>query len=353
MARVRLWLRKSRLSPANASAYAGPHPGGRGSRARRPRDPASQEAWWYLGFLHYQRDEYALAQDAFSHFLAIVPKAGPASALRGLCEFEMGEYTPALADIQAGLAAGAGNNARSLQTLRFHEAEILTLRGSYEAALASYTAAAHAGPLAPLMEVGLGLAGLRQQRLPSAIPDAEKPLFAAAGEAAALLLMGHSAEGEAAFRGFFAQFPATPNSHFLLGYLLFTQNPERAIAEFRLELAQFPRNLGANSMAAWAFLAENESKNALSYAREAAAIAPGDSFAQLVLGRALVDTGDFTGGLTHLEASRQLDPANLDTHIALAKAYSELGQPEQARAERLRSLELAATDPEQPGNARR
>jgi Tfp pilus assembly protein PilF len=71
---------------------------------------------------------------------------------------------------------------------------------------------------------------------------------------------------------------------------------------------------------------------------------PGLSIAHLVLGRAPLDTGDVKGGLDLLEKELRVDPDNLETHIALAKAYSKLGHKEDARRERLRCLELEKND---------
>jgi cytochrome c-type biogenesis protein CcmH/NrfG len=55
--------------------------------------PDWPDGWWFLGSLQYASDSYAAARDALSHFIALTPEGGPAFALRGLCEFETGEYT--------------------------------------------------------------------------------------------------------------------------------------------------------------------------------------------------------------------------------------------------------------------
>jgi predicted Zn-dependent protease len=97
-------------------------------------------------------------------------------------------------------------------------------------------------------------------------------------------------------------------------------------------------------MVAWDSLLRNAPSEALVYAKKAIAEEPGLSIAQLVLGRALLDTGDVKGGLELLEKELRVDPDNLETHIALAKAYSKLGRKEDARRERLRCLELEKDD---------
>jgi Flp pilus assembly protein TadD len=68
---------------------------------------------------------------------------------------------------------------------------------------------------------------------------------------------------------------------------------------------------------------------------------PALPLAQLVLGRDLLETGDVNGGLTHLETALPMQPENLEVHLALVKAYSELGRKDDARRERLQCLALA------------
>src|ERR1700733_3272767 len=60
--------------------------------------PEWPEGWWFLGSLQYEAEAYAAGRDTLSHFLELVPEAAPAWALRGLCEFETGDYTQSLTD---------------------------------------------------------------------------------------------------------------------------------------------------------------------------------------------------------------------------------------------------------------
>ena len=48
--------------------------------------------------------------------------------------------------------------------------------------------------------------------------------------------------------------------------------------------------------------------------------------------------------IEHLEKTVQAQPDNLEAHLALAKAYSKLGRKEDARRERLLSLEMTKND---------
>jgi Flp pilus assembly protein TadD len=97
-------------------------------------------------------------------------------------------------------------------------------------------------------------------------------------------------------------------------------------------------------MLAWIPLLQNDGSEALPYARKAVAQDPALPSAQLVLGRALSETGDTKGGIEHLEKTVQLQPDNLEVHLALAKAYSKSGRKEDARRERLLCLEITKND---------
>ena len=55
-------------------------------------DPKWPDGWWFLGSLQYGAGAYIPARDALSHYIELIPNAGPAFALRGLCEFETGDF---------------------------------------------------------------------------------------------------------------------------------------------------------------------------------------------------------------------------------------------------------------------
>ena len=89
-------------------------------------------------------------------------------------------------------------------------------------------------------------------------------------------------------------------------------------------------------------LMRNAAAEALPYAQKAVAQKPELASAQLVLGRSLLETDDLDGGMEHLEKALQLEPDNLEIHLARAKAYSKSGRKEDARRERILCLQLAS-----------
>jgi tetratricopeptide (TPR) repeat protein len=302
------------------------------------------DGWWFLGSLQYAAGAYAPASDALSHYLELTPNAAPALAMRGLCEFETGDYEPSLKDIQQALALGAANQPRNEKILRYHEALLLTRTGRFEDALRSYGFFAHDEDLNPELLLALGLAGLRTPLLPKETKADRQELYISAGRAAFDYMKGDLDAASTDFQHLFERVPPVPNAHYLYGYLLYATDPDQALVEFKKELAVNSSNAVAEVMLAWIPLMQNDGVAALPYARKAVADDPTLPSAQLVLGRALTETGDATDGVEHLEKTMQWQPDNLEVHLALAKAYSKAGRKEDARRERLLCLEMTKNE---------
>ncbi len=303
-------------------------------------NPKWPDGWWFLGSLQYDVGSYAPARDAITHFLELTPNAGPATALRGLCEFETGEYPQALADIQKGISLGAASQPRNAQILRYHEGLLLTKLGRFEDALKSYAYFAENQITSPDLLLAIGLAGLRIAAFPQELTPEQRDLVANMGNAAFQHMTGDEKATRQAFEEFFRRFPTTVNAHYFYGYLLYSSDPEAAIIEFKRELELSPSNDSAQIMTAWALLMRNRPAEALGYAESAVQKKPNLQEVQLALGRALSETGKLKEGIEHLELALQIGPGNLETHIALAEAYSMSGQKEAAQRERQLCLQM-------------
>ena len=301
------------------------------------------DGWWFIGSLEYSTGEYADARDALSHYLEMTPNAAPALAIRGLCEFEIADYAGSLKDVQHALALGAANQSRNEKILRYHEALLLTHAGRFEDALRSYAFFTHDDPTPELL-VAIGLAGLRTPLLPRELKADQQELYASAGKAAFDFMKGYKDAARGDFQRLFDRKPPAPNAHYLYGYLLYGANSDDAADEFRKELEVDPKNTAAEIMLAWIPLMQNDGRTALPYAQQAVQQDPSLPSAQLVLGRALSETGDPAHGIEHLEKTEQMQPDNLEVHIALAKAYSKSGRKADARRERLLCLEMTRND---------
>jgi tetratricopeptide (TPR) repeat protein len=304
-------------------------------------NPQRPDGWWFLGTLQYGADNYLAARDALTHFIDFNQNAGAALALRGLCEFELGQYSESLQDIQHGISLGAANQKRNATILYYHEALLLVRLGRFEEAVSKYGVFVKQGNINDDVTAGLGLAGLRLALFPKDVDPTQVELVTAVGRAAIPMLNGDLPGGKLAFQQLFQRFRQIPNLHYFYGYLVFPTDPDQAVVQFQQELTVAPSSAIAHAMLAWTYGLRGDYSNALPNAQKAAAEDPSLPMSQLVLGRSLVETGDLTGGLSHIEKVLQAEPGNLEAHITAAKAYSKLGQKEDARRERMLCLELA------------
>jgi tetratricopeptide (TPR) repeat protein len=299
-----------------------------------------QEGWWFLGSILYDTNRYSACRDAMTRLVALKPDAAPALGLLGLCEFQTGEYTRALAHIQRSLESPSPDHGELEPVLLYHEAILLTHAGEYDKAVQKYVWFTRQAPPNELLSIALGLAALRTPLLPDQVPAKDRDLYTLAGKVAFAQMTGDRAGAEAGFQTLLQRFPAAHHVHYLYGCSLLAANPDRAIREFQREIEITPASGGALGMLAWALLNRGDAVAALPYAERAVKSDPDYWLAQYVLGRSLVETGQIDRGIGMLERADKTDPANLETHLALAAAYPKAHRYEDARRERRLSLEL-------------
>jgi tetratricopeptide (TPR) repeat protein len=303
--------------------------------------PDWPEGWFYTGLLQYRSNGFVPAIDAFNHFLQLQPNAGPAMALRGLCEFETGAYKDALRDLEQGIIKGAVDQPGNEAILRFHLAELLGRAGRFEDAVAQYAFFAAHHLKDPQLSLGIGLAGMRIQDLPQNVPADKRPFLEAVGDAGYAYLSGESDAADRQFNDLFARYPTTPNLNFFYGSLLYNDSPALAIEQFRAEVEHVPANTYAHGLLAFTLTIAGRFAEAKPEAEIALAAAPDMEMAQLALGRAFADTGDVERTTELLNKVLQKDPQNLEAHMGLADVYSRAGRREDAYRERMVCLSLA------------
>lgn len=302
--------------------------------------PDWQEGWWYLGVLSYNANQYPAAIDAFTHLLQLAPRAVPAMALRGLCEYETAEYDAALRDLDKAVAHGAANDSRNAQIIRYHLAQLLTRAGRFQDALAQYAFFAKEKIDNPDLDAAIGMAGMRDAALLNDAPAQERALYEAAGRAAYPMLADDSVESAHRFQALFARYPAARNLHYFYGFLLFPHAPEMAVVEFERELAIAPDNTTARAMLAFSLMIVGRYAEARTEAERVLAAEPGMETAQIALGRALIETGEPQRGEALLRQVLAGDPNNLEAHLGLVSLYAHMGRREDARRERMVCLQL-------------
>ncbi len=303
------------------------------------KNPKWDEGWWFVGTLAYDANEYALGEEAFRRFIALDAQAAPGWALLGLCEFENGRIEASLDHLRRAEAIG-GLPKDTAGVVRFHEAMALTGVGLFDQAIEELAEFVRGGVKNAELTLAVGSAALRRRIVPREIAAKDRELFAAVGEAESLWMLGQMKGAEARLAELAKRFPAAPGVHCLYGLFLQQRRPEEAMAEFRRELEIDPENADARAVVALSLLREGKSGRALPMARQAAAEGPATALAQFAYGKVLAKLDD-REAVARLQAAVQLNPANLEYHMALAEAASKFGDVEEARRERVRSIELA------------
>jgi tetratricopeptide (TPR) repeat protein len=297
--------------------------------------PDWQEGWWYQGLLHYSANQYPPAIDAFTHLLELEPHAVPAMALRGLCEFETAAYDDALRDLDTAVVHGAASDPRNALILRVHLAQLLTRASRFQDALAQYSFFALGRVEDPDLDAGIGMAGMRTPGLVSDATAADRVVYEAAGRAGWQLLANNTMQADARFRELFTQYPTTRNLHFMYGYMLFPHDSAMALDQFQQELAVAPNNTAARGMLAFTLMIAGRYVEARAAAEQALTEEPGMAMAQIALGRALGETGEYARGEEMLKRVLTEDPKNPEVLMGLISIYSHTGRSEEARRERL------------------
>jgi len=300
--------------------------------------PTWPDGWWFLGTLYYDSDRYAEGEQAFAEFVKLRENAAPGWAFLGLCEFETGEYQPALDHIERGLTAGGGVQPEVEQVLRFHEALLLTRLGLFDRARQQYKPLVRRGLKDTALIAGLGLNALQRPMLPKEISEAERGLVIAAGKTAYTWMAGDDAKTATAFRDLLNAYPAAPGVHYFFATYLLQSHPDEAMAELQRELDENPRQAGASASMALLLLQDGLAAAALPYAKTAAEEQPANPLAQYAYA---LNLSDLHQTIEHLEIAERLDPLNFEYHMALACAYAKSGRHDDSRRERQTSIRLA------------
>jgi tetratricopeptide (TPR) repeat protein len=302
--------------------------------------PNWDEGLWYLATLLYDKDRFGEARDAFRRFLVVKPEAGPAWALRGMCEFRLKEYDGALRSLQKGTDLGYGTNTAVQRAAWFHLAMLLVRVGQFERAVGPLTFLARSEPESERLFEVAGLMLLRRAKLPADITAGEREVVALAGQAAFAHLARDGQKAAERFRQLVERFPKTPNVHYAYGIFLLGGDSNAALAEFRRELEIQPGSVFARLDLAFELIRRGDFQEALAPSEEAVRLAPGLFASHNALGRALTETGALDRGILELETAARLAPESPEMHFALARAYTKAGRKDDAARARATFAEL-------------
>jgi len=296
--------------------------------------PKWPDGWWYIGAIFYEKDLYTQGRDAFQNVVALEPTRGPAWAMLGLCQFQIGEYEPAIVSLQRGRSLGVNDNSELASVARYHAALLYIRIEQFEVAFDILTEFMRTGNYSQKVVEAFGLAILRLPFLPKEIPADKREQVLIAGQAGYNMAARQLDQARTAFDMLLERYPNQPNIHYSFGVFLLKQDADSALKEFRRELELSPNHFPSMVQMAFEYLKRDQYNEALPLAEKAVQIAPKMFPARNVLGRVLLELGQVDRSIKELEEGVRLAPSSPEMHFALARAYTKAGRKEDANRER-------------------
>ena len=292
--------------------------------------PSWTEGRWDLAMLLYHVDNYGDARDLFATIVEADPARSLPRALKGLCEFKLGNHDAALDDLQHARRQRV-DDAQVRPVADFHLALLLNRAGNPDAAFEILAGFVQDEKEAPVVIAALGLAVLRMPILPDDIPPDKREMVLLAGRGGYhMARVRRSAIGRLAFDELATRYPVAPNVHYAFGSYLLAEEPEAAIEEFRKELRLTPDHYPAMLQMALAETRRGNPEAAIPLAERAVELAPDAPAGRLMLGRALLAAGQTERAIQQLERGVQLAPENPGFYFSLGTAYQRAGRDEEA-----------------------
>ena len=208
--------------------------------------PGWAPGWGHVGTMAYERDRFSECREAFRRLVALEPKAGPAWALRGLCEFGLQAYPAARRSLDQATLYGGLAQATLLPVVLYHQSLLRILASEFEAAIPPLSELASASPETTELVTACGLLLLRRPLLPAAVPASERELVERAGRAHCSYLGRRPEEARARYQQLLARYPTEEHLHYGYGQLLAQQTDVAAADQFRKEIELHPGHVLAH-----------------------------------------------------------------------------------------------------------
>lgn len=304
--------------------------------------PDWADGHWALATLLYDLSRY---EEASTHFGAVVtyqPENGTALALEGLSEVKLGNHERALAKLQSAFGLGIPNEG-VLKATALHIALLVNRLGNPDVAQRLLGSFAVAGDDSPPVILAFGLTLLRRPLMIEEIPPEDREVVMLAGRGAYQMGRGRRTEvGRLALDELISRYPSEPGVHWAFGAYVQSEDPDRALLEFRRELAIQPDHYPSMLQMASIELQRGNLDQASELADRASNVAPESPAVRLLLGRVLLEKGDAEGAVAALEAGLRLVPESPDFYFSLARAYQQLGRDAEAAEARTEFQRLKA-----------
>jgi tetratricopeptide (TPR) repeat protein len=298
--------------------------------------PRWAEGWWSLGTLQYDQNHYADAAASFAKLLALQPENGTAHAMLGLCQVELKQDERARQNLSLAQQQGVQND-RQLQHVVLYQLAGAQLRlRRFGDAASNLALLVQDGVRSDEVALGMGMAVLTMP--PVSLPVTGTPgrdVVERVGRAETLSTMKEFAAAKQIYTSVASEYPSYPNLHYAFGrFLLEAHEADEAVEEFRKQLQNDPRHVGALLQIA-AVLYRTDSANGVKYAQQALKLSPQLPFAHYLVGLLCVDTDRAAEALPHLQIAQRAFPKEAQVYFALGNAYARLGR--KADAARMRA----------------
>ena len=309
------------------------------------QDAGNPEPFAHLGLLQARQQHLPQAIANYQHALALNPQFPGLALNLGLALFKSGDYSAAIAQFQPLLAAAPPASPESLRLNELLGMAHFGLR-QYTQAQPYLTQAAQSDSANLALLLALANSCLLSANYQCVLSTYHRIVLINPDSAEAHMLMGEALDAMKDTPGAISQFraaiaanPHWPNAHFSLGYLLWTQTQyDQATQEFSAELETTPNHLQATLYLADSDLALGKPDSAEPLLRRALTQDPNNPIAHRDLGILLADRSAATPNLTNqalteLTLAAHLDPADVSTHLHLARLYRSLQRPTDAKHE--------------------
>ncbi len=299
-------------------------------------NPKSVDAWWAIGTITYDQDQFAECSDAFRRINLLQPREAPGWTMAGLCEYRTRTYEDAYRSLLRAERLGFQGAPELAQVGRFHLALLHSHFSSFERALVILTVLTRSAPITPEFAAAAGIAGLRKTWLLHEVPETERPLVMAFGEALVAAFAQEPKAAVAKFEAALAAYPENPDIHYRLGAYLMKQGlSDRGLIEMKRGLELDPNHIPALVSLSEAARISGDLDAAVGYALRALKLAPGNFAAHLIVGRAYLSKERTVEAVAELEKAAKLAPDSPDAHYSLSLAYAAAGRHTDATRERI------------------
>ena len=264
-------------------------------------EPAGTER--LLGTIHYQRNEFALADTAFARAIAQNPDDLDAAQMRGVTLYRMGKAAEAIPLLERSNSAIGASNSDSTYVLAISYMDVKR----YDDARRIFAKQYKLLPNSAASYLFLARMLLRRNYPVESAQMAEK----------ALVLDPH-----------------LPLAHLLLGQIaLSTSHEAEAVTQLEAERKVNPMDGEVYERLGDAYLRSSKFEEAQQTLDCAVLLEPNATGPYILLGQVLLKREDPATALNYLTRAEKMDPGNHLTHLLLGQAYRAAGRKDDATRE--------------------